>query len=289
VSQGQGDGAYSPSAVAGAFVAARQSGRAMPGFPGPLPPDMAAGYATQAEAMELWPDEVAGWKVGRIASELAGALGADRVAGPVFRRNVWRASDGEATLLPVIEGGFAAVEAEYVYRIGEDAPPGKADWSPRDALALVEDQLAGVEFAGSPLAQINALGPRVVAADFGNNAGLVLGRAVPDWRSRTDDWPPVEAWVADRLVGRGAPSSLPGGPPAALAFLANLCAERGLPLKRGQLVSTGAASGIHQIRVGQSARIVFEGLGEIHCTAVAARPSPWDRGGPADERRDART
>jgi 2-keto-4-pentenoate hydratase len=290
VSPGQdGHAAYSPSAVARAFVGARQAGVAMTGFPGPLPPDMAAGYATQAEAMALWPDEVAGWKVGRIASELVGALGADRIAGPVFRRNVWRAVDGEATFLPVIEGGFAAVEAEYIYRIGQDAPPGKADWSPHEALGLVEDQLVGVEFAGSPLAEINALGPRVVAADFGNNSGLVLGRSVPDWKSRTDDWPPVEAYVAGKLVGRGAPSSLPGGPPAALAFLANLCAERAMPLKRGQLVSTGAASGIHKIVAGQAARIVFDGLGEIHCLAEAARPAERERGGSVHERRNARS
>ena len=285
----RGGAAYSPSAVARAFVAARQAGVAMSVFPGPLPPDMAAGYATQAEAIGLWPDEVAGWKVGRIASELADEMGADRVAGPVFSRNVWRAADGEATVLPVIEGGFAAVEAEYVYRIGQDAPLARADWSPESALGLVEDQLVGVEFAGSPLAQINALGPRVVAADFGNNAGLVLGRPVPDWRSRTDDWPPVEAYVGGKLVGRGAPSSLPGGPPAALAFLANLCAERGMPLKRGQLVSTGAASGIHRIVAGQTARIVFEGLGEIHCAAGPARPVERERGGPTHERRDARS
>jgi 2-keto-4-pentenoate hydratase len=258
----------------------------MAGFPGPLPPDMAAGYATQDQAVRLWPDELAGWKVGRIASDLAGQLGADRVAGPVFRRNVWRAKEGQALPLPVIGGGFAAVEAEYIYRIGRDAPAGKADWIPAQVLDLVEDELVGVELAGSPLAVINALGPRVVAADFGNNAGLVLGRSIPDWRSRSDDWPPVEAHVAGELVGRGSPSSLPGGPPAALAFLANLCAERGLPLKRGQLVSTGAASGIHEIAPGQSARIVFEGLDEIRCIAEAAQAGEEASGGSADERSD---
>ena len=62
------------------------------------------------------------------------------------------------------------------------------------------------------------------------------------------------------------------GPPMALAFLANLCAARGRPLKRGQLVTTGAASGIHDIRAGETARIVFADLDEIHCIAQPARP-----------------
>jgi 2-keto-4-pentenoate hydratase len=112
----------------------------------------------------------------------------------------------------------------------------------------------------------------VVASDFGNNAGLILGKSIPDWRSRGDDWPACAVWIEGALVGRGAPSSIPGGPASALAFLANAAARRGYPLKRGQLVTTGAASGIHDIAVGEAARIVFEGLDEILCIAQVAHP-----------------
>lgn len=260
-----------PSEVARRFVGARRAAVALPGFPGPLPADMAAGYAIQEAAIRIWPDEVAGWKVGRIPAELQASLAADRVIGPVFRAHVSRSTETPTTVF-AIPGGFAAVEAEYIYRMGADAPADKTDWTPRDALALVEEELIGVEFAGSPLATINVLGPRVVAADFGNNAGLILGRTIPDWRTRTDDWPPCEAWVDGKLVGRGAPSSLPGGPAASLAFLMNAVAARGRPLKRGQLVTTGAASGIHDIEAGQTARITFGDLDEIRCIARPARP-----------------
>src|SRR4051812_25368543 len=165
--------ALAPSDVARRFVSARRAARALTGFPGAIPADMAAGYAIQEAAIGIWPDEIAGWKVGRIPAELQAALNAERVMGPVFRGNVSRAS-AQPTPVFAIPGGFAAVEAEYIYRLGEDATPGKTDWTPEAALALVEDQLVGVEFAGSPLASINILGPRVVAADFGNNAGLIL-------------------------------------------------------------------------------------------------------------------
>jgi len=194
------------------------------------------------------------------------------VMGPVFAANVARAG-AEPTTIFAISGGFAAVEAEYIYRMGEDAAAGKTDWTPEAALDLVEAELVGVEFAGSPLATINILGPRVVAADFGNNAGLILGKPIPDWRTRNDDWPPCETWVEGKLVGRGAPSSIPGGPPASLAFLMNAVAARGRPLKRGQLVTTGAASGIHDIEAGQTARIAFAGLDEIRCIARPAQPT----------------
>lgn len=268
----EGSGRFDPAAVALRFVDARRAARAMTGFPGPLPPDMSTGYAVQEAALALWRDEVAGWKVGKIPEPLQQELGADRVAGPVFARNVWQATPGTPTPLPVIPGGFAAVEAEYVLRLGADAPADKMDWSHGEALALVDDMLAGVEFAGSPLSTINELGPKVVAADFGNNAGLVLGEPIPGWRERPDGIPPCEAYVDGRLAGRGTPESIPGGPIASLIFLLKLCAARGRPLRAGQLVTTGAASGIHDIEAGQAARITFGELAEIRCIAVSAAP-----------------
>ena len=262
--------AFDPQLVARAFVDARLAATALPGFPGPIPTDMAAGYAVQEIAIGFWPDEVVGWKVGRIPAELQAELKALRVMGPIFSRHVVQATPGRPTPVHCIPGGFAAVEAEYIYRIGRDAPTGKTEWTPEEALDYVETELVGVEFAGSPLATINVLGPRVVAADFGNNAGLILGPEIPNWRTRTDDGPPCAAYVDGVLVGQGSPASLPGGPPASLAFLLGVCAGRGRPLKRGQLVTTGAASGIHDIEAGQPARITFGELGEIRCIAVPA-------------------
>lgn len=263
---------FDPMLVAQTFVAARLAARALSGFPGPLPAGMAEGYAVQEIAIGLWPDQLIGWKVGRIPPDLQAALGADRVMGPVFARNVWSTTPGRPTRIPVIEGGFAAVEAEYIYRIGKDAPAGKFDWTPQEAEDLAEAMIVGVELAGSPLATINVLGPRVVASDFGNNAALILGREVPGWRERPADIPPCAAYVEGKLVGEGATSSIPGGPAASLAFLASAAARRGRPLQRGQYVTTGAASGIHDIEAGQTARITFGDLDEILCIAEPASP-----------------
>ena len=66
--------------------------------------------------------------------------------------------------------------------------------------------------------------------------------------------------------------SLPGGPLAALAFALNRAARRGRPLRAGMVVSTGAASGIHDIVAGQRARLVFDGIAELHAHALPAQP-----------------
>ncbi|MDQ0463668.1 2-keto-4-pentenoate hydratase [Caulobacter ginsengisoli] len=263
----------SVSDIATRFVRARRAAVSLPGYPGDAPADLATGYAVQDTAIPLWGTPVVGWKVGRIMPEFHDKLGADRLGGPVFADRLWTAKAGETLAFPVIPGGFAAVEAEFIYRLGTDAPAGKTDWTPDEAVGLVETLLFGVEIAGSPLATINALGPTVVASDFGNNAGLILGGEIPGWRDRSPESMTCETFIDGALVGSGSAASLPGGPTASLAFLLGSCAARGRPLKAGDLVSTGAATGIHDITAGQSARIVFDGFGEILCLAETAKPA----------------
>lgn len=265
--------ASAPADIAGAFVQARLAARALPGFPGAIPQTLAEGYAVQDAAIGLYPDAIVGWKVGRVPPELQARLGAERVAGPTFRRALRRPAPGEVVSLPAIPGGFAAVEAEFVYRLGADAPAGKTDWTMDEALDLAAALHIGVEFAGSPLKAINDLGSTVVVSDFGNNAGLIVGPEIPGWRERSNMSLVCETWVEGVRVGSGSAASLPGGPATALAFLLGHCAAHGRPLTAGQYVTTGAATGIHEIAAGQNARVNFGEFGEILCIAEIARPA----------------
>jgi 2-keto-4-pentenoate hydratase len=221
-------------------------------------------------AIELWPDEIAGWKVGRIAPPLSLRHGAERLAGPIFARNTWAADAAAPTTTPVIPGGFAAVEAEYVFRLAADAAP-QTSWSLENVRELPGELHVGVEIAGSPLATINELGPTVVVSDFGNNAGLIVGPPIEGWRERLDTLA-CETSIEGRSVGRGGASSIPGGPLEAVRFLLELAARRGRPLRAGQLISTGAATGIHDIQVGERSRVDFGPDGAIECIAVRAQP-----------------
>ena len=258
--------------IARRLVRARLQAEHLPVYPGTRPQTLTAGYASQEAAIGLWPSQVAGWKVGRIPDEWLARMGEERLVGPIFADAIQPASDAEAARFEVIDGGFAAVEAEFIFRMGADAPPNKTEWSDAEAAALVDALMVGVELAGSPMAMINAWGPAVVVSDFGNNAGLVLGPMIPDWRRQTEDALLCETFIDDRSVGTGRASSISGGTLAALRFALARCARRGRPLKAGQLVSTGAATGIHDIRAGQHARVEFAGIGTIHCVAVPAQP-----------------
>jgi 2-keto-4-pentenoate hydratase len=174
----------------------------------------------------------------------------------------------------VFRGGFAAVEAEFLLLLGADAPAGKRDWTRAEARELVSAVHVGIETAGSPLATINDLGPTAIVADFGNNAGLIVGPELRGWRTT-----PVERWqcetfVDDVSVGRGHAGVPPGGPFESLRFLLELCARRSRPLEAGAWVSTGAITGVHQVVAGQAARVRFEDAGDVLCRAESHRGSP---------------
>jgi len=269
-------------AIAEQFVRARRRAAALAAFPGEIPPTLEEAYEIQDRAIDSWDDGVVGWKVGRIDARWSQRLGEGRLVGPIFSGGVRNAAataaarDTRASAasdvveFPVFEGGFAAVEAEFVFRLSADAPPAKQTWSAAEAAELAAALHVGIETAGSPLASINALGPLVVVCDFGNNAGLLLGPEISAWRELPLASLTCETFIEGVSVGRGGALSLPGGPFAALAFALQRCARRGRPLVAGDLVSTGATTGIHDIRSGQRARVRFDGIAELACRAVPA-------------------
>ena len=272
--QGGGEGMLEVTpaelAIAEAFVAARRAARALPGYPGALPVDLARAYAIQEAAIRLWPDRPVGWKVGGVAPDLQAALGAHRLAGAVFADSLWTVGQAP-TPLPVIEGGFAAIEAEFVARIGPDVDPSRTDWTLEAVADQVEAVFIGVELSGSPLSAINDLGPVVVASDFGNNLGLAVGPELTDWRARMDGIE-VETVIDGVSVGRGGSLSLAGGALESVRFLLEHSARQGRPLGHGTLVSTGAVTGVHRVGAGSEATCMFKGVGEIRCMTVPAEP-----------------
>jgi len=258
--------------IAEAFVSARLKATALSDFPGTLPPDLGAAYAVQDAAIDIFPDEVAGWKIGKMAPHLIAVMGYKSISGPVFRKDVRYAAPGGTVEYGMFVGGFAAVEAEYMFEIGDDAPIGKTTWSTADAIAAVKRMICGVEMAGSPLATINKIGPLCVVSDFGNNNGIIVGPEIPNWRERVLTELTCETFINGKSVGTGMAANVPGGPLESLRFVAEVCAKWGRPLKAGQFITTGAITGIHDVLPGEVARVEFKGLGAIQCVATPMKP-----------------
>ena len=247
------DLAFDAKGVAAEFVKARRCAGSLAKYPGAPPPDLDAAYRCQDEAIALWGDSISGWKVGWIPVPLSQKFGAQRLVGPIFGRSVQHARGDACIDTPVFTGGFAAIEAEFVIELSKDAPANEVDWSVDAARGFVRAMYIGIEIASSPLVNINDFGPAVIASDFGNNAGLLLGPEVVDWQVRELESLACETRIDGVVVGRGSAAAVSGGPLSALVFALGCNARRGRPLRAGDFISTGAATGVHPISAGQSA------------------------------------
>lgn len=248
--------------IAKALVSARRKGTLVTSYPGDVPATIDDAYQVQDIAIVLSGEQVRGWKVGLVQPAWRDRAEVERLVGPIFEPNVWSKSMEGPTPLPVIVGGTACVEAEVVLEVGRPVAPGAREWSLEDALTCLGGIRPAVELAGSPVPGINTLGPMAVASDFGNNAGLVVGPAGPD---DPNSWAELEfrTSVDGELVGAAHVSNIPGGPLEAFRFALQTITARGHGLQVGDLVATGAVTGVHDVVAGQSAHIDFANLFEV--------------------------
>ncbi|QHL91917.1 2-keto-4-pentenoate hydratase [Sphingomonas changnyeongensis] len=259
-----------PAGIAGRFLAARRAAVPLADYPGCAPGDLAEAYRIQDHAISGWGRDVIGWKVGRVMPPVSETLGTERLAGPIFAAAP--ADADRAVAMPVFDGGFAAGEAEFLLRIGAAPPAGKTRFTLDEAAELIDAVHVGIEIASSPLATINALGPLVVISDFGNNNGLLVGPAVPDWRTSGFEQWDVTTLIDGRAVGCGKAAAFPDGAIGSARFLFELMAARGIALRPGQWISSGAIGGVHDAHVGQRVEADFGGRFKIACTLIEAQP-----------------
>jgi len=257
--------------IAGRFLDARRAAEGLVAYPGALPATLDEAYAIQDAAIDGWARPVVGWKVGRVPPHLIERFGADRLAGPIFTAE--RAStNGTAVEMPVFAEGFAAGEAEFLLRIGATPPAGKMEYGLDEAADLIDEVHAGIEVASSPLGSINEIGPIAVISDFGNNNGMVIGPEIRGWRGSDFERWEVTTAIDGAVVGTGRAAGFPDGAIGAARFLFELMALRGIALRPGQWISSGAVTGVHAARPGQRVEARFRDGLSVNCTLVPARP-----------------
>lgn len=257
--------------IAHRFLAARRSAAGLSGYPGPMPTSLEDAYAIQDAAIAAWNRPIVGWKVGRVPPLLVQQFKTDRLVGPIFSSSAAH-GDGHEVEMPVFDKGFAAAEAEFLLRIGRAPERGQTRFTLEEAAGLIDAVHVGIEVASSPLRSINDLGPIAVVSDFGNNNGLVIGAAIPDWQtSGFEDWS-VTTLIDGGDVGTGRACAFPDGAIGSVRFLFELMAHRGIALKPGQWISSGAVTGVHDSGPGQTVEACFGERFGVRCRLVAARP-----------------
>ncbi len=239
------------------LMAARRKATGLSGFPGVLPETFGEAYAVQHMSRKQWSDKAVGWKVGGVPAAFIERFGETRLTGPIFANSVVKAEQGKVAEMPVFDGGFSAIEPEFIIELGNN----RAD----------DRMYIGAEIAGSSIPAINDVGPIAVICDFGNNNGMLLGPEIDDWQSTTPDTLVVETHIDNALIATRTLEDLRIDPKAAVAFLLDHAEKHGIDMPAGTFVSTGAITGVHEAKIGAQSHLDFGRYGSLDLVLVKAK------------------
>lgn len=249
------NGSSEISAISNALIDARHNCRLLNNFPGDMPETLKDAYAVQSLSIKRWDDEVCGWKVGGVPPAYLDRFTDKRLVGPIFKNSVAYPKESETAIMPVFDG-FAAVESEFVFALGETPE--------QDRLFI------GIEIASSPLNAINNMGPIAVVCDFGNNHGLIIGPEINDWQKLSPEPFEVKTIINDAVVGTKTITPFLGDALEALAFFRAHAAKNNIEVPVGTYISSGAITGVHETRAGATSIADFGPFGSIKMELVSA-------------------
>lgn len=235
------------------LIAARQSGTRLAALePDATPGSAAEAYAVQEAILRRLGLEVVGWKAG------AGSPNAEPQAGPLLSDRV-KPSPARFAPLP---NALRTVEAELAFSFARDLPKRDTPYSEDEVWDAVAALHVAIEVLESSFVDRRTVPPFAPLADLLNNGGFCYGPAQHDWRN-FDVLKPQAALLIDGREVRRAQAGTPGGHPRRLlCWLANHAAQRGRPLKRGDIVTTGSHTGMYDAPPGAEVMARFDGIGE---------------------------
>jgi 2-keto-4-pentenoate hydratase len=235
-------------------------GSLLPELPEEWRPRTAAdGYRIQDLLAEELGFPVGGWKIGctsAVARKILKARGP--FAGRIFATRIF----ASGTTLPATAYPMRGLEGEFAFRLHKPLPTRKRAYRLAEVTEAIGNLHLAIEIVDSRYVDWLKVGTPSLIADQGSNGALVLGPAVPRWRTRKLDSQPVRMEVNGKAVGAGSGVDCLGHPLQALLWLANLMRRRG-GLPAGAVISTGTCSGFHRAVPGDRARADFGKLGAV--------------------------
>ena len=243
---------FDVQAAARRLVAARKGG-AMVRSSAVLPPDAASAYAVQDAVLDAV-GPAHGWKVGAKGAEL------EPNAAPLPASGVY--ASGTRLIGP--PWSLRGIEVEVAVRFARDFAPTSPDIDRAALQDAIDCVLPAIEVVETRLADWRESEPLAQLADLQTHGALVVGE--PSSMKPSDlDLRSVEAYLA--FDGQPV-ASCRGANPAGdvwrlLAWLAWHAAQRGRPLRAGDVVTTGSCSGMLLAGEGMEVLADLKGIGQV--------------------------
>ena len=226
------------------------------------PRDRVEAYAVQDRMAELLGEPLVGWKVGATSPKMRELDGHDDVIpGRIWKQTCYFGSE---LTLPSERFADARIETEFAFRLDADLPLRDQPWRAaelREKITLLPAlELIGHRYpVGFNPATLDTV------ADNGGGIGFVFGEPIDRWRELRLDFAnqPIILTVDDAGPAENFLGELRCRPVEALADCVNQLAGRGIALRRGEYVSTGAATVPQPLAAGCRVRADFGPLGVI--------------------------
>ena len=242
---------------------------------GPIPPlrgqldptDAVGAYAVQAINTRFWEAEgrrIVGRKAGLTAKAVQQQLGVDQPDFGVLFDDMEVADGGRLDPARCIQ---AKAEAEIAFVLGADLP--SAQSTPAEVAAAVATVHAAIEIVDSRIADWKITFADTVA-DNGSSAFFVLAEEGLPLAGLDLEGAAMTMTVNGEVASTGVGAAALGNPLNAAAWLARTLAERGEPLKAGDILLAGALGPMVTLKPGDEVRTEIAGIGTCSFTFAGA-------------------
>lgn len=228
------------------------------------PPSVDDAYAAQEALQRLWSAKLgplAGAKIATTTKVMQQLMGIDHPCGGGIFQSRIHTSPARVAKSDYVN---LVIECELALRLVIDLPKRDKPWTRDNVRLAISTAIPAFELIEDRHAVYKETSALTLIADNAWNAGIVLGRPVTVPAST-----PLDGIGGTVVVNGGEPrSGKTDDPLGALAWLANLAADRGRPLKAGQVVITGSVVPTFPVKAGDQIKFSLDGLGDVQLTVA---------------------
>ncbi len=212
------------------------------------PLDQTTAYSIQDEFLRnIGP--IGGWKVGSSSPT------AEPSCSPLPQQRIFQAPAS----IPAREFLALGFEAEIAFTFGQDLVE---PFSPERVNAAIASAHPAIEIISSRFKAWDKADDFSKMADLQSHGALLVGAPIVDWKKINFENQPLlvqrnKKTLVQQVGGNGNGKDVL----RLLIWLASHAAQRGLPLRKGMVITTGSWSGLHPMAIKDSIFIEFIGYG----------------------------
>ena len=226
------------------------------------------GYQAMEKLVELWQGRgpIGGYKIALTSKPIQELCGVDQPCGGYVFRETIHQSPANLSL-----GDFngLALEFELAVRLASDIPAEAAPFDAERIREYVGACYPAFELIDDRRADYATLDAISMLADNIWCGGVVLGPEVTDCQDFDMAATPVHLTWNGKKAEDSVTGAAMGSPMISLAWLANLAAERGWPMRKDMIVITGSTLATKHPKPGDHAAYTIEGMGTVEVSIRA--------------------